>query len=163
MAVRRLHGMLGIPVHGTIDHNRSILFGENSSPVSQLAHEKSRDLDGYDHLDYTGLALLHQYLRLGALYRLQGPRSRPMHRSIPQRSRFQHRFDNRLLLDHACCAFHPVRRYIQDGLRHAEEERGQTEEDAIDGRPQRGRDVGYGGSGGWHRHIEDAEHPFEPG
>lgn len=134
MAVRRLHGMLGIPVHGIIDHNRSILFGENSGPISQLAHEKSRNLDGHHHLDHTGPPLLHQYFRLGAFYRLQGPGSRPVHRAISQRSRIQHRFDNRLLLDHPCRPIHPLRGYIQDGLRHAEKERGEAEENAIDGR-----------------------------
>lgn len=51
-----------------IDHRRPILLGEDSSEISQLAHQKSRDLDGHHHVDHPRLAFLHQHLRLGALY-----------------------------------------------------------------------------------------------
>ena len=78
-------------------------------------------------------------------------------------SSVQHGPDNRLLLDDPDRPVHPVRRDLQDRVRHAEEERGEAAQDAVDGGAERGRDVGDGGPGGRHRHLQDPEHAAQPG
>lgn len=84
LALGRLHGLPGVPVHGAPHHDRPVLLGQDSGQVPELAHQEPRHLDGHHHLDHTGPTLLHQHLRLGALCRLSRPRARPVRRPVPQ-------------------------------------------------------------------------------
>jgi len=116
MAVSGLYGMPCVSVHCSADHDRSLLFGEDSRAVSQLADGAARNLDGNHHLDHTCAIVFHQHLRLGAFYWLQRSTSGPVRRTVPQRSGIQYRVDNRILLDDVDRSVHPLWRYIQNRL-----------------------------------------------
>jgi len=158
VAVRRLHGVPGVAVHGAADHGRPVLFGEDCGPVPGMEDQGQGHVDGRAHVDHPGAVVLHQHIRLGTLCRLPGPVAGPVRRTVPQGSRVQHGADHRLLLDHAHCAVRAVRRHLQGGVRDAKEERGETAQDAVDGGAERGHRIRYGRSRGRHRHVQDSEH-----
>lgn len=158
VAVGGLHGVPGVAVHGAADHGGPVLLGEDRCAVPRLADQGQGDVDGGADVDHPGAAVLHQHLRLGALRRLPRPVARPVRRAVPQGPGVQHRPDHRLLLDHADRAVRAVRRHLQGGVRDAEEERGETAQDAVHGGAERGHGVRHGRPRGRHRHVQDAEH-----
>lgn len=163
MAVGRLHGVSGVAIHGPVDHGGPVLFGENSRQVPGVADQGKSHVDGGANVDHPGAVVLHQHIRLGALRRVPGPVARTVRRPVPQGPGVQHGADHRLLLDHAHRAVRAVRRYLQGGVRDAEEERGETAQDAINGGAERGHGVGHGWPRGRYRHVQDAKHAVGAG
>lgn len=160
MALRGLHRLPRLPVHRPAHNYRPVLLSENRRQVPQLADQKPGDLDGDRHVDHPGPPLLHQHLRLGALHRLPGPRARPVRRPVPQGPDLQHRPNHRLLLDHPRRALHPVRRHLQNRLRHAEEKRSETAQNAVHGGVVRRSHVRDGGLCRRDRYLQASnQHP----
>lgn len=88
VAVRRLHGVPRFTVHGSTDHSRPLLLGQNCGQISELAHQEQGHLDGDHNVDRTGHVVLHIDLWLGTLSWLSGFAARSVCRAVPQGSRF---------------------------------------------------------------------------
>lgn len=70
VAVCRLYSLPCVTIYGAADNDRSILFGENSCKISQLANTNESALDGVHHMDHSGVFVLHIDFWLGTFHRL---------------------------------------------------------------------------------------------
>ena len=148
VALRRLHGLHDVNLHGLLHHDRPLLHGEDTGEVSQLAHRAHRAHDRRLDVARTDAHILHVDLRLAVLHRRPDGAGRKVLRAIHGGRAVQLRPADRLLLDLPRRHDHALHGHLPRRAESATEEGRPSQEDDVarfDGRPDDDADR--------HRHV----------